>query len=123
MAKSVKAPDFDSGTVGSSPAIPARPDPLAQSVEHLPFKQGVRGSIPRRVTRCRFLKSFGASFFVMWGKCPVQRTAPGDCFYFEVLPVRLGLKFGLYRPQADSSFLKSQHTFTKKLSLFFVVAR
>ena len=54
MAKSVKAPDFDSGTVGSSPAIPARPDPLAQSVEHLPFKQGVRGSIPRRVTICRF---------------------------------------------------------------------
>ena len=53
MAKSVKAPDFDSGTVGSSPAIPARPDPLAQSVEHLPFKQGVRGSIPRRVTKVK----------------------------------------------------------------------
>ena len=25
-------------------------DPLAQSVEHLPFKQGVAGSIPARVT-------------------------------------------------------------------------
>ena len=28
-------------------------DPLAQSAEHLPFKQGVRGSNPRRVTRMR----------------------------------------------------------------------
>ena len=26
-------------------------DPLAQSAEHLPFKQGVRGSNPRRVTK------------------------------------------------------------------------
>ena len=56
---------------GSSPAIPAKvyPEgrtgmigclpscenklsaPLAQSVEHLPFKQGVRGSNPRRGTK------------------------------------------------------------------------
>ena len=28
-----------------------RGDPLAQSVEHLPFKQGVAGSIPARVTK------------------------------------------------------------------------
>ena len=32
-------------------ARPEHPsDPLAQSVEHLPFKQGVAGSIPARVT-------------------------------------------------------------------------
>ena len=49
--------------VGSSPTIPARArqpeagsvwaayDPLAQSAEQLPFKQWVRGSNPRRVTK------------------------------------------------------------------------
>ena len=40
--------------VGSNPAIPARKfDPLAQPVEQLPFKQWVRGSSPRRVTKGR----------------------------------------------------------------------
>ena len=45
---------------GSSPAIPAtlsghliESDPVAQSAEHLPFKQGVRGSNPRWVTKTR----------------------------------------------------------------------
>ena len=47
-------------SAGSSPAIPATDDKdgppsflyasLAQSAEHLPFKQGVRGSNPRRGT-------------------------------------------------------------------------
>ena len=37
--------------VGSNPAIPAKYDPLAQPVEQLPFKQWVRGSSPRRVTK------------------------------------------------------------------------
>ena len=37
--------------VGSNPAIPAKHDPLAQSAEQLPFKQWVRGSNPRRVTK------------------------------------------------------------------------
>src|SRR5262245_47002376 len=32
-------------------AAAQRRDPLAQSVEHLPFKQGVAGSIPARVTK------------------------------------------------------------------------
>ena len=36
--------------VGSNPAIPAEYDPLAQSVEQLPFKQWVRSSNLRRVT-------------------------------------------------------------------------
>ena len=38
-------------SVGSNPAIPAKSDPLAQSAEQLPFKQWVRGSNPRRVTK------------------------------------------------------------------------
>ena len=41
-------PDFDSVIVGSSPAVPAFiPAPVAQQVEHRPFKAGVRGSSPR----------------------------------------------------------------------------
>ena len=50
----VKARDFDSRTVGSNPATPARFDPLAQSVEHLTFNQGVRSSNLRRVTNFAF---------------------------------------------------------------------
>ena len=46
-------------SAGSSPAVPARffaqalqiNDPVAQSAEQLPFKQWVRGSNPRRVTK------------------------------------------------------------------------
>ena len=33
--------------VGSNPAIPAKGGSLAQSVEHMTFNHGVRGSIPR----------------------------------------------------------------------------
>ena len=62
------------------PSLPF--DPLAQSVEHLPFKQGVRGSIPRRVTICRlFLETKVSGFFVFsrnWRLRPMQGTAPGD---------------------------------------------
>jgi hypothetical protein len=35
---------------GSSPAIPAKYDPVAQLVEQRPFKAKVRGSSPRWVT-------------------------------------------------------------------------
>ena len=45
IAKSVKARDFDSRIVGSSPATPASGS-LAQSVEHLTFNQRVPGSSP-----------------------------------------------------------------------------
>ena len=54
---------------GSSPATPAIFDPLAQLAEHLPFKQGVRGSNPRRVTikskryRCHWRKASGINRF------------------------------------------------------------
>ena len=37
--------------VGSNPAIPAKYDPLAQSVEQLPFKQWVWSSNLQRVTK------------------------------------------------------------------------
>ena len=57
---------------GSSPAIPARFLPLrwfgieyaslAQSAEHLPFKQGVRGSNPRRGTK----KEMALSCLFFW---------------------------------------------------------
>ena len=45
--------------VGSNPAIPAKYDPLAQPVEQLPFKQWVRGSSPRRVTRKKPMRCIG----------------------------------------------------------------
>ena len=61
-------------SAGSSPAIPASQSsdqrsvwitdaPLAQSVEHLPFKQGVRGSNPRRGTKKKHHPQGGASFW------------------------------------------------------------
>ena len=36
--------------VGSNPATPAKFDSLAQSVEHVTFNHGVRGSNPRWIT-------------------------------------------------------------------------
>ena len=51
MSPSGKAPDFDSG-ISSVQIRPSQPyDPLAQQAEQLPFKQWVRGSNPRRVTK------------------------------------------------------------------------
>ncbi len=46
IAKLVKARDFDSRIVGSSPATPAIFGSLAQLAEHLTFNQGVPGSNP-----------------------------------------------------------------------------
>ena len=63
MSPSGKAPDFDSG-ISSVQIRPSQPyDPLAQQAEQLPFKQWVRSSNLRRVTKnrqastedCRFL--------------------------------------------------------------------
>ena len=51
MSPSGKAPDFDSGIRRFKSGHPSQSEPLAQSVEQLPFKQWVRGSNPRRVTR------------------------------------------------------------------------
>ena len=51
MSPSGKAPDFDSGIRRFKSGHPSQHDPLAQLAEQLPFKQWVRGSNPRRVTR------------------------------------------------------------------------
>ena len=45
-------PEGRTGMIGCLPSCENKPSaPLAQSVEHLPFKQGVRGSNPRRGTK------------------------------------------------------------------------
>ena len=53
MSPSGKASDFDSDIRRFESGHPSQFDPLAQSVEQLPFKQWVRGSSPRRVTKKR----------------------------------------------------------------------
>ena len=50
VSPSGKARDFDSRIRWFESGHPSQFDPLAQLAEHLPFKQGVRGSNPRRVT-------------------------------------------------------------------------
>ena len=59
--------------VGSNPAIPAKSDPLAQLAEQLPFKQWVRGSNPRRVTKT--LKALGLSGFFVSSLISTRPTA------------------------------------------------
>ena len=62
MSPSGKAPDFDSGIRRFKSGHPSQHDPLAQLAEQLPFKQWVRGSNPRRVTKT--LKALGLSGFL-----------------------------------------------------------
>ncbi len=59
-------PDFDSVIVGSSPAVPVKSAPVAQQVEHRPFKAGVRGSSPRWSIkkRPRNIRIDGSGFFI-----------------------------------------------------------
>ena len=63
-------PEGCTGMIGCLPSCENKPSaPLAQSVEHLPFKQGVRGSNPRWVTikskryRCHWRKASGINRF------------------------------------------------------------
>ena len=81
--------------VGSNPAAPANfkteYDPLAQLAEHLPFKEGVRGSNPRWITKIKglclqpfyfaYLWMFEPRTPIYWIRCPVPRTctAPYPC--------------------------------------------
>ena len=71
-------------SAGSSPAIPAKHfrmaphpviyytyAPLAQSVEHLPFKQGVWGSNPQRGTKKDATRSGGVFFDAPLSKRPM----------------------------------------------------
>ncbi len=57
MSPSGKAPDFDSGIRRFKSCHPSQFDPLAQLAEQLPFKQWVRSSNLRRVTRKKHLLS------------------------------------------------------------------
>ncbi len=50
--------------VGSNPAIPAKHDPLAQSVEHLTFNQGVRSSILRWITKTPVTRRLQVFFYL-----------------------------------------------------------
>ena len=50
VAKRLRQRTLTPSVVGSNPATPANPDPLAQSVEHLTFNQGVMRSSRIRVT-------------------------------------------------------------------------
>ena len=52
--QAVKATDFDSVIRRFKSCHPSHSDPLAQSVEHLTFNQGVRSSNLRRVTNVAF---------------------------------------------------------------------
>ena len=87
MSPSGKAPDFDSGIRRFESCHPSQiNDPLAQPVEQLPFKQWVRGSSPRRVTK-KSSTPYGVDDFLM-GCRGLERPAlrsraknsPGDCF-------------------------------------------
>ena len=67
MSPSGKAPDFDSGIRRFKSGHPSQNDPLAQSVEHRPFKAGVLGSSPRRVTKnWRYPSGISSSLLKRW---------------------------------------------------------
>ena len=69
--------------VGSNPAIPAISDPLAQLAEQLPFKQWVRSSNLRRVTKKSSCPFWTAAFLTIPGRTEEIRTiewgSPVDC--------------------------------------------
>ncbi len=60
-----KAPDFDSGIRRFESCHPSQYDPLAQAVEHLPFKQGVRSSSLRRITK-NLIENFDRVFYYLF---------------------------------------------------------
>ena len=73
-------PEGRTGMIGCLPSCENKPSaPLAQSVEHLPFKQGVRGSNPRRGTK--------------------KRSTAKRCFSFWCLPV-----FAVQKPGPQAAF-------------------
>ena len=105
---------------GSSPAIPASFAPLAQSVEHLPFKQGVRGSNPRRGT-----SSSQASYRLRRAFLCAASKLISRSFCCSSLPNRTrcaGLRFGLGADLETSTtkvFTLSKKETAERLSLFW----
>ena len=65
--------------VGSNPAIPAKYDPLAQSVEQLPFKQWVWSSNLQRVTK-KEISPRGYLFFDTRGDSKNSMEQSGGLF-------------------------------------------
>ena len=62
--------------IGCLPSCENKPSaPLAQSVEHLPFKQGVRGSNPRRGTKKEKHRKAVLLFLVPAGFCGAKTGA------------------------------------------------
>ena len=79
MSPSGKAPDFDSGIRRFKSGHPSQHDPLAQLAEQLPFKQWVRGSNPRRVTKRKTTPCGWFSFWSVRGDSnPLQCRCPVD---------------------------------------------
>ena len=81
-------------------------DPLAQSVEQLPFKQWVRGSNPRRVTKNRLSSSEDSRFLHI-----AVRKRPREAFmlFSEFRPERHGISLEMRRdlrcfPMCSRSF-------------------
>ena len=79
MSPSGKAPDFDSGIRRFESGHPSQFtsifDPLAQLAEQLPFKQGVWGSNPQRVTKQKPPQiRFWGGFFCFFLRFGVSRA-------------------------------------------------
>ena len=73
-------PEGRTGMIGCLPSCENKPSaPLAQSVEHLPFKQGVRGSNPRRGTKKSSTAKRGFSFWCL-PVFAVQKPGPQAAF-------------------------------------------
>ena len=70
MSPSGKAPDFDSGMRRFESCHPSQNDPLAQLAEQLPFKQWVRSSNLRRITK-KTVIPFGVTVFLL-GKSEIR---------------------------------------------------
>ena len=93
--------------VGSNPAIPATFfDPLAQLAEQLPFKQWVRGSNPRRVTRkCRYPN--GCLHFLFFAQPGIRTTKSKALRTIAFRSVRLPFQHEKrHRPNGPVSFLE-----------------
>ena len=74
---------------GSSPFThPIFFDPVAQSAEHLPFKQGVRGSNPRWITRINAVKTLSfAAFFLFLHNYFVEKVNFAFFVHVKRIPV------------------------------------
>ena len=64
FAVSQKLPTF---ALANAKALAHEVDSLAQQVEHIPFKDGVLGSSPKRITERRTLNERPSLFCPLWG--------------------------------------------------------